>query len=395
MEELLYQYNPWWEDEYKLIGIFERQQYTRIIERYINTKHIVLITGLRRVGKTTLMKIIINDLLKKNINRTNILYVSVDDYLLIKKNINEIIDEFKKIHKKRSHEKIYLFLDEITYQPDYHQQLKNLYDKFNIKIFASSSSSSLLKDKKAFLTGRAITVEIQPLDFEEYKIFKNINLKKKDAILNEAYFKDYIQEGGMPENVLNPSREYLMNLTDDIIQKDITAYHGLKNHQLMRDYYTLLMERSGKQYSINKIANVLKLSPDTARRYLSYYVETYLIHLLPRWGKTNEKLLSAKKIYACDLGIKHLFTGTRDLGSYFENYIYLKLKNHKELYYLYENGIEIDFFTGDKTLIESKYGGELTEKQEKLFTTFKAEQRIVIDSVNKLQLLDDIIYESG
>lgn len=395
MEELLYQYNPWWEDDYKLTGIFKRPQYNHLFNRYIDTKHIVFITGLRRVGKTTLMKIIISALLKKKIKKENILYVSVDDYLLHKKNIFDIIDEFKKIHKKRSDEKIYLFLDEITYQPDYHQQLKNLYDKFNIKIFATSSSSSLLKDKKAHLTGRTITVEIQPLDFEEYKMFRNVNLKKRDDILNEAYFKDYIKDGGMPENVLNPSREYLMNLTDDIIQKDITAYHGLKNHQLMRDFYTLLMERSGKQYSINKIANVLKLSPDTARRYLSYYVETYLIHLLPRWGKTNEKLLSAKKIYACDLGIKHLFTGGRDIGSYFENYIYLKLKNHKDLFYLYENGIEIDFFTGDKILIESKYNTELTEKQRELFTTYKAKKRIVIDSVNELQLLDDVINESA
>ena len=73
---------------------------------------------------------------------------------------------------------------------------------------------------------------------------KKITVKKRDEALNETYFKDYIKEGGLPENVLNPNREYLMNLIDDIIQKDITAYHGLKNHQLMRDYYTLLMERS-------------------------------------------------------------------------------------------------------------------------------------------------------
>ena len=93
MEELLYQYNPWWEDEYELINIFERKQYTRFLKQYIDTRHILFITGLRRVGKTTLMKIIIRDLLKKDINRTGILYVSADDYLLLKKNIIEIIDE--------------------------------------------------------------------------------------------------------------------------------------------------------------------------------------------------------------------------------------------------------------------------------------------------------------
>ena len=390
MEDLLYQYNPWWEEEYKLENIIERSQYINFLKKNVENKHIIFLTGLRRVGKTTLMKIIIKELIDQKIDEKNILYVSVDDYLLHNKNLFDILDEYKKIHKIKGDEKIYVFFDEITYQEDYHQQLKNLYDKFNIKVFATSSSSSLLRDKKAFLTGRSITLEVKPLDFEEYKLFKKITVKKRDDALNETYFKDYMKEGGLPENVLNPNREYLMNLIDDIIQKDITAYHGLKNHQLMRDYYTLLMERSGKQLSINKIANILKISPDTAKRYLNYFEETFLIHLLPRWGKTNEKLLSPKKIYACDLGIKHLFMGDRDLGSYFENYLYLKLRNKKEVYYLYEEGNEIDFFTSDKILIESKYNAELNEKQKKLFDNYNAEKKLIIDSVKKLYLLDEI-----
>ena len=385
-----YQYNPWWEEEYTLEHIIERSQYINFLKDNIENKHIIFLTGLRRVGKTTLMKIIIKELLNQQVDKKNILYVSVDDYLLHRNNLFDILDEYKKIHKIKVEEKIYVFFDEITYQDDYHQQLKNLYDKYNIKVFATSSSSSLLRDKKAFLTGRSITLEVKPLDFEEYKLFKKIEVKKRDDILNESYFKDYMKDGGLPENVLNPNREYLMNLIDDIIQKDITAYHGLKNHQLLRDYYTLLMERSGKQLSINKIANILKISPDTARRYLNYFEETFLIHLLPRWGKTNEKLLSPKKIYACDLGIKHLFMGDRDLGSYFENYLYLKLRNKKELYYLYEEGNEIDFYTSDKILIESKYNAELNEKQKKLFDSYNANKKIVIDSVSKLHLLDEI-----
>ncbi len=390
MKTLLYQYNPWWDEGYSDKDFIDRPSYTERLKENIKKKHIVFLTGLRRVGKTTLMKIIIAELLKEGIDKKSILYVSLDDYLLLQKNIFEILEEYRKIHKLRSEEKIFLFLDEITYQNDYHRQLKNLYDKENIKIYATSSSSSLLKDKKAFLTGRSKTIEIKPLSFEEYKIFKKIEIKKRDSILNESYFEDYIREGGLPENVIEPDREYLMNLVDDIIQKDITAYHGIKNHQLMRDYYTLLMERSGKQLSINKIANILKISPDTARRYLHYFEETYLVYLLPRWGKTNEKLLSPKKIYACDLGIKYLFMGGRDYGSYFENYLYLSLRsNNRSVYYIYEDGIEIDFYTSDGTLIESKYNSELTEKQQKLFGEFQAERKMVIDSVDKLELLKE------
>ncbi len=391
VKNLLYQYNPWWDEGYSDKSFIDRPSYTERLKENISKKHIVFLTGIRRVGKTTLMKIIIGELLHQGIDKKNILYISLDDYLLIQKNLFEILEEYRKIHKLKTEEKIYLFLDEITYQNDYHRQLKNLYDKGNIKIYATSSSSSLLKDKKAFLTGRSKIIEIKPLNFEEYKQFKRIEIKKKDNILNESYFEDYIREGGLPENVIEPDREYLMNLVDDIIQKDITAYHGIKNHQLMRDYYILLMERSGKQLSINKIANILKISPDTARRYLYYFEETYLIYLLPRWGKTNERLLSPKKIYACDLGIKYLFVGRRDYGSYFENYLYLNLRNNsRSIYYIYENGIEIDFYTSDGILIESKYNSELTEKQEKLFNEFHAERKIVIDSVDKLELLKEI-----
>jgi hypothetical protein len=390
MEEILYQYNPWWEDPVFNEGIIPRERYLARLIEYLDNKQIISLTGLRRVGKTTLMKLIIKELIKKGTSPKFILYISLDDYLFHQNSIIEIINEYRKLHKLKIEEKIYLFLDEVTYKENFHVQLKNIYDSQNTKIFAASSSASMLRDKKANLTGRSITLEIKPLDLEEYLFFKGIKLKKRDKQLYKTYFLDYIKDGGMPENVLSPNREYLMNLVDDIIQKDITAYHGLKNHQILRDYFLLLMERSGKQLSINKIAKILGISPDTSKRYLSYFESTYLIHLLPRWGKTNQKLLSAKKIYASDLGIKHLFMGKRDIGSYFENYIYLILRNKKTLYYLYENTVEIDFYTGDKILIESKFYSQLNEKQDKLFSEYPANKKIVIDSVDKLFLLNEL-----
>jgi predicted AAA+ superfamily ATPase len=390
MEDILYQYNPWWEEYTIDREIRPREKYLKELLRYLELRQIVILTGLRRVGKTTLMKLIIRELLGRNILPDHILYVSLDDYLLQKNNILEIVNEFRQIHKIRIEEKIFLFFDEVTYKEDYHVQLKNIYDSQNAKIFVASSSASLLGDKKASLTGRSITLEIKPLDLDEYLAFNEIHLKKRDSQLLKSYFLDYCKAGGMPENVLHPNREYLMNLVDDIIQKDITAFHGVRNHQIVRDYFTLLMERSGKQLSINKIARILGISSDTSRRYLGYFESTYLIYLLPRWGKTNQKLLSAKKIYASDLGIKYLFMGERDLGSYLENYIYLLLRNRKRLYYLYENATEIDFITDDGILIESKFYSELNEKQRKLFDTFPAEKKLIIDSVERLALLNEL-----
>lgn len=390
MEEVLYQYNPWWEEIVFDEEIKPRDRYLDRLIKYLANKQIIALTGLRRVGKTTLMKLIIKELIKNGIAPKYILYVSLDDYLFHQNSIIDIINEYRKLHKLKIEEKIYIFLDEVTYKDDFHIQLKNIYDSQNAKIFAASSSASMLRDKKASLTGRSITLEIKPLDLEEYIFFKGIKLKKRDKQLYKSYFLDYIKEGGLPENVLDPNREYLMNLVDDIIQKDITAFHGLKNHQILRDYFLLLMGRSGKQLSINKIAKILNISPDTSKRYLSYFESTYLIHLLPRWGTTNQKLLSPKKIYASDLGIKYLFMGNRDLGSYFENYIYLVLRNKKTLYYIYENTVEIDFYMDDKILIESKFYSQLNEKQNKLFSKYPANKKIVIDSVDKLSLLNEL-----
>ncbi len=390
MEDLLYQYNPWWEGQIDISGIRPRQKQLSKIESLISEKQAVFLTGLRRVGKTTLIKLLVERLIRDGTKPQDILYVSLDDYLLRRESIVDIVTTFRRIQKTSVAQSVILLFDEITYKQDYQQQLKNLIDRENVTVVATSSSSSLLRDQKAFLTGRSATIEIQPLTLQEYLDFKGVRVAKKDQHLLDSYFRDYIREGGLPENVLQPSRDYLMNLVDDIIQKDITAFHSLKDHQVLRDYFTLLMERSGKQASINKISNILKISPDTSRRYLGYFEETYLIHLLSRWGKTNERILSPKKVYACDLGIKYLFVGERDLGSYFENYIFLQLRGRQQLFYFYENGVEIDFLTADDTLIESKYNSEMTGDQLQTFQNHPARRKYLIDSVKGLPIIEEL-----
>ncbi len=389
-DEVYYQYNPWWEEEFDLGNTIPRPRYLSRMDKVFSEKAIVFLTGLRRVGKTTLLKLFIKSLIHQGIPAKHIFYISLDDYLLEKKSIIDIVADYRKMHKLRIEEKIYLFLDEITYKDQFHRQLKNLYDQQNVKIYASSSSSSVLKDKKAFLTGREVVLEILPLNFEEYCTFRRLEIKKREAYLMESYFEEYLRTGGMPEYVLTQDREYLTTLIDDVIYKDIVAFHGIKNPQGIKDFFALLMERAGKQVSINKIANILKMSPDTAKRYLQMFEETYLIYLVPRYGKLNERLLSPKKNYAADLGIRNLLTGFRDKGALFENYIYLMIK-HLEPAYIYQNGTELDFFTRNKMLIEVKYGGELTTKQKELFEKTAAEKKLTIDNIHELENLKALL----
>jgi predicted AAA+ superfamily ATPase len=379
-QELLFRYNPWWEGPFTPQGVLNREKITAILIKAISSKHIIFLTGLRRVGKTTLMKLCIQHLIRDSLCKPDrVFYISLDDYSLSKKTIGEIVDEFRTVQKISIDEKVFLFFDEITYKKDFELQLKNLHDNQNVKIFASSSSASLLKSKKPFLTGRNLVFEIMPLDFTEYLYFKGITALKRDAHLLEGHFEDFLRTGGMPEYVLHGNDDQLRELVDDILFKDIAALRNIKDRGVLKDLFLLFMERSGNAISINKIARIMSISPDSARRYLSMFADTYLIHLVRRWGKTNTKILSPQKIYAADLGIRVLFTGFRDKGSLFENYVYLKIRDKNPLY-VRENEIELDFITTDDELIDVKYGSEMTDKQKKLFDDFKVRRKAIIDS---------------
>ncbi len=109
MEEILYQYNPWWEDLVFNTEIIPRDRYLDRLIQYLDNKQIISLTGLRRVGKTTLMKLIIKTLILNGVSPKHILYVSLDDYLLHRNSIIEIINEYRKLHKLKVEEKIYLF----------------------------------------------------------------------------------------------------------------------------------------------------------------------------------------------------------------------------------------------------------------------------------------------
>jgi len=381
--ELLYRYNPWWEADYELQGIYGRNVVDLILNK-LNSRDIIILTGLRRVGKTTVFKLIITRLLKdRGINKNKIFYISLDDYLLSKKSIVEIIDEYRRIHRISFSDKIFIFLDEITYKKNYEIQLKNLYDSGNVKIFASSSSASVLRSGKTYLTGRYSLIELLPLDFNEYLNFKNIKIPKADSSLIPEYFKDYMKTGGIPEYVINEDIEYLKELVDDIINKDIAIYHNVKNVSVLKDFFLLLMERAGKQASLNKISKILGITPDSVRRYFDMFYQSYLIYSVPRCAKTNEKILSPKKVYAADLGIKTFFTGFKDTGSIFENYVFMKIKSFAPCY-VYKKGFEIDFLISNSTLIEVKYNSEMNDKQKKIFKSIKCKKKVEIKNVYDL-----------
>jgi len=381
MQDLFYEYNPWWEEEYDLIGI-KREKYLSFLERNLNNKDIILITGLRRVGKSTLLKQLVYSLITDyKIQPKKIFYLSLDSYLLKDMTIQDIVKEYRKIHNLATNDKIYLFLDEVTYKDSFKEELKNMYDLGNCKIFATASSATKLIDKKALLTGRSRLLEVEPLDFQEFLLFRNYSPKKSEKYLLEKYFEEYMKYGGLPEYVLTKDPEYIVSLTKNIIYKDIIAKYGLKDSEAIEDLFRLLCERVGKQVSYNKLGNILGITKDSVKKYIGYFKETYLFYVIEKDAKSlNERIADNKKIYCADVGIKNVVTGFRELGAIYENLVFLKLKSNNPKYVKID-GIELDFKFKD-TLVEAKYNQELKDKQKKLYDELQVKNKILANSID-------------
>ena len=211
--EKLNEWNPWWENAElinKLRGEY-RQEYEQLINS-IDIKEITIITGVRRSGKSTIMYHIISNLLKKGISPNQILFVSFDDKKLSQVSLDEIYQEYRKTLNPEK--KAYIFFDEIHKKDGWESWIRKKYDlKTNDKFVISGSCSYLLKKEySTLLTGRNLTFEIFPLDFNEFLLFKEIELNKenvkKGIILEESKInilsnlKGYLELGGFPEIVL-------------------------------------------------------------------------------------------------------------------------------------------------------------------------------------------------
>ena len=375
IEAELFKQNPWWEGKFKEEN-YPREKYLKKILSNLKSKEILILTGLRRIGKTTILKQTIKYLLENKTKQDDIFFVSLDSFNLLEFSIHYLIEEFRKIHKKSSTDFFYLFLDEVSYRENFEQELKSIYDNENIKIICSSSIATLMRDKKANLTGRTKTIEVMPLNFQEFLIFKEAEISKSDNAKLESYFKDYLRVGGVPFYVITEDKDYLNELVESIIYKDIIAYHKITAEKTIKELFVLLCQRVGKPMSYNKIAKILKISVDSAKRFVSYFEKAYLFYVVDRYSKSlNEKITSPKKIYVGDVGIKNLITGLKDLGASYENLVFLNIKDKNPSYYL-KDSAEIDFITED-SLIEAKYNQELEKNQKEIFNALKIKNKII------------------
>ncbi|MFH1199636.1 MAG: ATP-binding protein [Candidatus Micrarchaeota archaeon] len=374
METTLFRLNPWWAGKYRIDAV-ARPKYVDALMASMRDDRVTFLVGLRRVGKTTLLKCAIEKL-QETIDPTRILFVPLDHPVFLSSSLGEIVEAFRILQGIPFEEKVYLFFDEVQARENFEVELKAIADSERVKVFCSGSQSLLLKDKKARLTGRTQTIVVYPLSFAEFLLFRKASFSQANSHLYAKYFEEYLELGGIPRYVLEGDPQYVIELVDAIITKDIVSFHGLKNANVVKELFLLLCERAGKRVSFNKLANVLSLPVESVRQYVSFMEEAFLIHTVYRKTRTlNERIKSNRKVYIADVGIRNVMTGFKDKGAVFENLAFLRLQDSKPAYY-YENGAEIDFVFAD-TAVECKYKEKIGEEELEALKSSRFTNKVV------------------
>ncbi len=399
--EKLTEWNPWWENKnlVKELTGFPRSKYDFLIHS-INIKEVVIITGIRRSGKSTLMYQMIDKLLSKGIDPKQVLFVNLED----KKLINDSLDDIYLSYRKNINvdKKAYVFFDEIHRKEGWESWIRKKYDlKSNDKFVISGSCSYLLrKEYSTLLTGRNLTFEVFPLSFEEFLTFKDLNLSRKNlekgVILEKTkisvlkYLDEYINIGGFPEVFFKEESfkiKILEQYFDDILYKDIIDRYNL-NTQKTKDMAIFLITNFTSLISLRNIRNSLKISYDTIKDYLTYYKEAFLFFTIDHFSYSfKEQKTLASKIYCIDNGLRNAvsFKFSKDEGKLAENLVFIELKRRNKEVYYWKNKGEVDFIIKEKDQsligINVSYAEEISERETKALIEFKQEFKKVRDLV--------------
>ncbi len=357
-----------------------------------------MLSGMRRVGKTTLMRQLFNELDDDNkvfLDMENPLEQLIFDEI----DFNNILNNLQQFGITKN-KKAYLFIDEIQLVPSVVKAIKYLYDHYDIKFMVTGSGSFYLKNLfPESLAGRKFIVELFPLDFEEFMIFKGLSLPFTDSFEEKAehknrlffekyktYYNEYLEYGGFPQVVLAKKTEKKKRLLRDIFtsyfEKDVKSLSDFRHIKGFRDLILLLLRRTGSKLDISKLATVLGLSRPTVYSYLSFLEQTYFISTVkPYSGSIDKELSGAGKVYICDTGFINMFAKI-DEGTLFENAVFSNLRSYGKInYYQNRSGTEIDFILPERGIaleVKTKAIKQHIQKLERLSKTLNLKEFYVV-----------------
>lgn len=328
----------------------KREEY---LERLRNLKHkklIKILTGIRRCGKSTLLKMFKDELLKNGVDENQIIFINFEDY--DNKSLRNPDVLYIHIKKLLTSKMNYIFLDEIQRVENFPEVVDSLYIKENVDLYLTGSNSSLLSSEIATLiSGRYVEIKMQPFSFAEF-----VMATGQSESLPKAY-RQYIETSSFPyvlELLQTPQEinSYLEGIYNTILVKDIIDRKKIADTNVLKSVTQFIFDNIGLELSSKKIADTLtsngrKSDPKTIEKYVSSLEESFIIHKVNRYNiKGKEYLKSLEKYYVLDIGLRNFMLGKKamDVGHILENIIYLELLRRGYSVYVGKiDDIEIDF----------------------------------------------------
>lgn len=302
---MIEKYNFHWKDGFYYDFPKERELFSDIL-KYINSRQIISLIGLRRTGKTTILKQLIDHLIKGEVSREHILFYSFDED---QPQIKDIMGEYEARLGKdilEIKDTVFIFLDEIQKLDGWQNQVKYYYDSYkNIKFFVSGSSSLFIrKHVQESLAGRIYEFVLRPLSFKEFLIFRNKeDMIKKSRLFEESLQKEFLayQKRQFVE-LVNENEEnvgkYVKTLIEKIIYQDIPKIFPIENEELLLKIIKIVASNPGMLLDYESLSNEIGISRVTLSNYFFYLEESFLAKRLYNFSKnmlTSEKKM--KKAY--------------------------------------------------------------------------------------------------
>lgn len=334
-----------------------RQGYFQKLLGWKDKKVIKVVTGIRRCGKSTLLKMFREYLLEQGIGEKQIISINFEDYEYEELCEPKALYQYIKARLQPG-KKMYLFLDEIQNVKDFERVVDSFFIKDNIDIYMTGSNSYMLSGELAtLLTGRYIQIEMLPFSFAEY-----VQMNGKEEGIEAAY-RRYIETSSFPfvSNIMSDSRQiqdYLRSIYDTIILKDIIARKKITDVMMLESVVRFLADNIGNPLSIKKISDTMTsngrhINVRTVESYISAFMESYIIYQAKRYEvKGRQYLKTLEKYYMADIGLRRAMLGTSgqaDTGHILENVIYLELlRRGCQVYVGKVDNLEVDFVAMDE-----------------------------------------------
>jgi len=315
----------------QLASVLKKQWIERDKEIPLKTKKIVIVSGVRRCGKSTLIQ-------QKLLKTGKALYLNFEDPRLI----NFTLDDFPKLESIAEEAgNDLLLLDEIQ-NIDQWERYARMANEKGLQLYITGSNASMLsRELGTRLTGRYKQIELFPFSYNEFLTFFNMER-------NAESFDQYFEWGGFPEFLEEKDDDYLRTLLRDIITRDIAVRRKITNENQLIRLAVHLLSNTGKEFSYNNISKILEIkSVRTVIDYCDYLRESYLVDFIPRYSSSIKKqLVNPKKSYSIDpvFAKANSLSFSKDLGRRLENFVFNKLRrSFSEIFYFKDNSSECDF----------------------------------------------------